>query len=26
MENVMQLDVPVRVDVAVGKNWNQMQK
>jgi DNA polymerase-1 len=26
MENVMQLDVPVRVDVAVGKNWNEMQK
>ncbi|MFA5099756.1 MAG: DNA polymerase I [Candidatus Omnitrophota bacterium] len=26
MENVMDLDVPVKVDVARGKNWNQMTK
>jgi DNA polymerase I len=26
MEHVMELDVPVKVDVARGKNWNQMQK
>jgi len=26
MEHVMQLDVPVKVDVARGRNWNQMVK
>jgi DNA polymerase I len=26
MEHVMKLNVPVKVDVAAGRNWNQMQK
>jgi DNA polymerase I len=26
MESVMKLDVPVKVDVARGRNWNQMEK